>query len=99
MTENITPCAFWDAPREEPTRVRRDTAALIVAASNDPRTPYRGSVALHGMLPSSRLVTLEGAFQHTSFGVYGNACVDDSVNTYLATGRLPGKDRTCAKQS
>ncbi|MFD7584788.1 alpha/beta hydrolase [Kitasatospora sp. NPDC059811] len=97
MTENITPCAFWDAPREEPTQVRRDTAALLVAASGDPRTPYRGSVALHGMLPSSRLVTLDGAFQHTGFGVYGNACVDDSVNTYLATGRLPGKDRTCAK--
>ncbi|MFJ3216727.1 alpha/beta hydrolase [Kitasatospora sp. NPDC086801] len=97
MTDDITPCAFWDAPREEPTRVRRDTAALIVAASGDPRTPYPGSVALHGMLPGSRLVTLDGAFQHATFGVYGNACVDDSVNAYLATGRLPGTDRTCVK--
>ncbi|MFJ5025774.1 alpha/beta hydrolase, partial [Streptomyces goshikiensis] len=29
----------------------------------------------------------------------GNACVDDHVNRYLATGKLPVRDRTCVKQA
>ncbi|MCX4775518.1 alpha/beta hydrolase [Streptomyces sp. NBC_01264] len=99
LTNNINPCAFWDSPREEPTRVRRDAAALIVAATGDPRTTYKGSVELHRQLPSSRMVTLEGANRHALFGRYGNACVDDQVNRYLATGKLPSRDRICVKQA
>ncbi|APU44179.1 hydrolase [Streptomyces sp. NRRL F-4428] len=95
FTNNIGPCAFWDRPREEPTRVRRDVPALIVAATGDPRTTYRSSVRLHRQLPSSKLVTLEGANRHGLYGEYGNACVDDAVNAYLASGRLPKQDRTC----
>ncbi|UQX05427.1 alpha/beta hydrolase [Streptomyces sp. RerS4] len=98
MSNNITPCAFWDRPREEPTQVRRDVPALIVAATGDPRTTYKSSVALRGLLPSSRLVTLENANRHALFGLYGNTCVDDAVNDYLATGTLPTKDRTCSRQ-
>ncbi|MFD5000835.1 alpha/beta hydrolase [Streptomyces buecherae] len=98
MANNVNPCAFWpDMPREAPVRVERDTPALIVAATGDPRTSYQGSKALRGMLPSSRLLTLEGANHHGVFGEYGNACVDDQVNAYLRTGRLPGSDVTCQK--
>ncbi|MFF4430082.1 alpha/beta hydrolase [Streptomyces sp. NPDC001513] len=99
LTRNINPCAFWDRPREEPTRVRHDAAALIVAATGDPRTTYKGSVELRRQLPSSRLITLEGANRHALYGSYGNTCVDDQVNRYLATGKLPAKDRTCAKET
>ncbi|MFJ2738200.1 alpha/beta hydrolase [Streptomyces sp. NPDC087440] len=98
MTHNIGPCAFWDRPRERPTRVRHDAPALIVAATGDPRTTYRSSVALHDLLPSSRLVTLRGANRHGLFGRYGSTCVDDEVNRYLATGRLPVQDPTCVKE-
>ncbi|MFF8711515.1 alpha/beta hydrolase [Streptomyces sp. NPDC015184] len=97
MTENITPCAFWDRPREEPTQVRHDAPALIVAATGDPRTTYRSSFKLHRELPSSRLITLAGANRHGIYGDYGNACVDNRVNRYLATGKLPTKDLTCVK--
>ncbi|MEV7292470.1 alpha/beta hydrolase [Streptomyces microflavus] len=97
LTENIGPCAFWNAPRENPTRVRHDAPALIVAATGDPRTTYRSSVTLHDQLPSSRLLTLKGANRHAVYGEYGNACVDTKVNRYLATGRLPGKDEVCVK--
>ncbi|MEU4126020.1 alpha/beta hydrolase [Streptomyces virginiae] len=99
LTNNINPCAFWDRPREERTRVRRDAAVLIVAATGDPRTTYRSSVGLHGLLPSSRLITLEDANRHGLYGEYGNACVDDRVNAYLATGKLPEEDRTCGAAS
>ncbi|MEU6922561.1 alpha/beta hydrolase [Streptomyces sp. NPDC046631] len=99
LTNNIGPCAFWDRPREKPTQVRHDTPALIVAATGDPRTPYTGSVALHNLLPSSKLLTLRGASRHAIYGQYGNACVDHQVNRYLATGKLPARDRTCVKPS
>ncbi|MBD0672639.1 alpha/beta hydrolase [Streptomyces sp. CBMA156] len=98
LLDNISPCAFWDAPREAPTQVRRDARALILSATGDPRTPYSGGVALHEMLPSSRLLTLQGANQHQLYGIYGNACVDDTVNAYLASGRLPDTDPTCTRQ-
>ncbi|MEU7136617.1 alpha/beta hydrolase [Streptomyces sp. NPDC046261] len=99
VTNNITPCAFWDRPSEEPTRVRQDAPVLMVGATGDPRTDYEGTVALHGMLPSSKLITLKGANRHGIYGEYGNACVDDQVNAYLATGRLPATDRTCVKRA
>ncbi|MFI8963873.1 alpha/beta hydrolase [Streptomyces sp. NPDC053493] len=95
---NINACAFWDAPRERPTQVRHDVPAMIVAATGDPRTVYPGSVALHDMLPSSRMVTLRGANTHGLYGFYGNACVDDAVTAYLGSGRLPRTDLTCDKQ-
>ncbi|MGW1177812.1 alpha/beta fold hydrolase [Kitasatospora sp. NPDC002543] len=96
LAENITPCAFWDSPREAPVRVRRDAPALIVASTGDPRVPYTDSTALHDRLPGSRLLTLAGANQHANYGVHGSSCVDTAVNAYLATGRLPARDRTCA---
>ncbi|MBT2898366.1 alpha/beta hydrolase [Streptomyces sp. McG3] len=97
LTENIGPCAFWDAPREAPTRIEHDARALLVAATGDPRTTYRSTTTLHGRLPGSRLLTLENANRHALYGEYGNACVDNEVNRYLATGRLPKKDETCVK--
>ncbi|MFH9419268.1 alpha/beta hydrolase [Streptomyces sp. NPDC017529] len=98
LVNNIGPCAFWDRPREEPTQVRHDASALIVAATGDPRTTYRSSRDLHGLLPGSRLLTLKGAKRHGIYGAYGNACVDAKVNRYLATGELPAGDETCVKQ-
>ncbi|MEU1312451.1 alpha/beta hydrolase [Streptomyces cinnamoneus] len=97
VTNNIGPCAFWDRPREAPTQVKHDARALIVSATGDPRTPHKGAVALHGLLPSSRLLTLEGANRHAIYGLYENACVDNKVNHYLATGELPPRNQTCSK--
>ncbi|MER5727183.1 alpha/beta hydrolase [Streptomyces sp. NPDC002138] len=99
LSNNIGPCAFWDRPREEPTRISGDAPMMIVAATGDPRTTYQSSRRLHAQLPGSRLVTLEGANRHALYGLYDNTCVDREVNTYLATGRLPSKDRTCVKQA
>ncbi|MGX7757231.1 alpha/beta fold hydrolase [Streptomyces angustmyceticus] len=99
LTRNIGPCAFWDRPREAPTKVHRDAPALIVAATGDPRATYKSSRALHALLPSSKLLTLKGAHRHGLYGEYGNACVDGEVNRYLATGKLPENDLTCVKRA
>ncbi|MEU2356243.1 alpha/beta hydrolase [Streptomyces misionensis] len=97
VTDNINPCAFWDAPRERPTTIRADLPALLVNATGDPRTVYPGAEAVHRNWPSSRLVTLRDADQHAVFGVFGSSCVDDAVNAYLAGGRTPATDLTCPR--
>lgn len=51
------------------------------------------------MWPSSRLLTLRGADQHAAYGVFGNTCVDATVNTHLATGHLPDRDVTCDRST
>ncbi|MEU6989638.1 alpha/beta hydrolase [Streptomyces sp. NPDC046465] len=99
VNNNIGPCAFWDRPQERPTQVEHDAKALIVSATGDPRTPHKGAVALHGLLPSSKLITVKGANRHAVYGLYENACVDNQVNRYLATGKLPAADRTCSRKS
>lgn len=99
VTHNLNPCAFWDRPRERPTRIRGDLPALLVNATGDPRTYYDGAEALRDRWPSSRLVTLNGADQHGVYGIYGSACVDDAVNAYLARGRLPVRDIDCTARA
>ncbi|MFF2902283.1 alpha/beta hydrolase [Streptomyces sp. NPDC057966] len=95
LAGNITPCEFWDRPVEAPTVLDNDVPALLVNATDDPRTLYAGAEAMHEQWPSSRLLTVKGARQHGLYGEYGNACVDQRVNAYLRTGRLPAHDPTC----
>ncbi|WP_405683451.1 alpha/beta hydrolase [Streptomyces sp. NBC_00057] len=95
LANNITPCEFWDRPAEAPTVLDNDVPALLVAATGDPRTVYAGAEAMREQWPSSRLLAVEGARQHGLYGEYGNACVDERVNAYLRTGRLPAHDLTC----
>lgn len=58
-TSNIWPCAFRPKPpREQPTRITSRAAALIVPATGDIATTYRGARALHRLMTGSRLLTL-----------------------------------------
>ncbi|SFX78963.1 alpha/beta hydrolase [Streptomyces atratus] len=95
LANNITPCEFWDRPAEAPTVLGNDVPALLVNATGDPRTLYAGAEAMREQWSSSRLLTVEGARQHGLYGEYGNACVDERINAYLRTGRLPAHDLTC----
>ncbi|GGJ79369.1 hypothetical protein GCM10011583_08680 [Streptomyces camponoticapitis] len=97
VTNNIDPCAFWPAPHEPPTSVTNGAPALIVSATGDTATTYRGSRAMHRLLTGSRLLTVRGVIGHGMYGEYGNACVDAEVNTYLKSGDLPAEDPTCRR--
>ncbi|MFH8292883.1 alpha/beta hydrolase [Streptomyces sp. NPDC018059] len=94
LTHNITACEFWDRPAEAPTVVDNDVPALLVNATGDTRTTYSGARQVRKQWSRSRLITVP-ANQHGVYGDYGNACVDGQVNAYLATGKLPGRDRIC----
>ncbi|MFC9976467.1 alpha/beta hydrolase [Spirillospora sp. NPDC127200] len=99
LAHNLNPCAFWPVkPREKPTEIGARLPALLVAATGDTRTPYPGTRVLNGLLKGSRLVTLRGADVHSPYQAgYGDACVDDAVNRYQVTGRLPARDVVCGK--
>ncbi|GAB3401676.1 alpha/beta hydrolase [Flindersiella endophytica] len=98
VVNNLNPCEFWpDAPREQPTRVRAHVPSLIVAATGDPRTIYANAGALQRKLSGSRVVTIPNANHHGVYGEYGNACTDETVNAYLASGHLPKRDVTCPR--
>ncbi|MBY8858507.1 alpha/beta hydrolase [Nocardia sp. CA2R105] len=95
FANNIEPCAYWPRPAEPATVVRNDVPALIIQATDDPRTPYQNGVHLHRAMPATRLVTLQNVRIHMTFRPQLSRCVDDAINTYLDTGTRPSADLTC----
>ncbi|MFE5888324.1 alpha/beta hydrolase [Streptomyces sp. NPDC056462] len=92
------PCAYWQAPRQEPLDVRTGRGELppilILAAERDAATPYDGALEMHRRLSGSVLVTERDSGTH---GIaYGpNACVNGHVDAYLLEGRLPARRAAC----
>jgi pimeloyl-ACP methyl ester carboxylesterase len=86
-------CAFW--PVHGPARPLAIKGAglppiLMLQGSLDAATPYRGAQAAHKLLPSARMVVVEGSGNHgQSLSDPPNLCVNNYLNAYLATGALP----------
>ncbi|MFF3314426.1 alpha/beta hydrolase [Streptomyces sp. NPDC003035] len=87
------PCAFWPVDSLTPPDVSNDEVppVLILQATDDAATPYEGGVALHRMVAGSSLVVEEGGGNH-GVTLAGNACMDEHLAAYLATGRVPRGD-------
>jgi pimeloyl-ACP methyl ester carboxylesterase len=66
---------------------------LIVGTTNDPATPYDGALDLQRRIARSRVLT----FDSTEHGAYGRGvpCIDDAVDRYLLTTRLPRAGTRC----
>jgi hypothetical protein len=74
---------------------------LMLQGTLDAATPYAGAQVAHSLLPSARMVVVEGGGNHgQSLADPPNACVNGYLNRYLATGALPDKpgpvNATCA---
>ena len=86
-------CAFW--PVTGPAKPFQVDGAqlppvLMLQGTLDPATPYAGAQDAHRLLPSARMVVVEGGGNHgQSFEQPPNACVQNYLNAYLATGALP----------
>jgi pimeloyl-ACP methyl ester carboxylesterase len=86
-------CAFW--PVHGPARPLRIKGAglppiLMIQGSLDAATPYRGAQIAHKLLPSARMVVVEGGGNHgQSLSLPANLCVNNYLNAYLASGRVP----------
>jgi len=86
-------CAFW--PVKAPAHPMQITGRglpgiLMLQGTLDPATPYAGALQAHRLLPSSRIVVVQGGGNHgQSLSFPANTCVDGYLNRYLATGTLP----------
>ncbi len=86
-------CAFW--PVHGPAQPMAINGAglppiLMIQGSLDAATPYQGAQAAHKLLPSARMVVVEGGGNHgQSLQQPPNLCVNNYLNDYLATGALP----------
>ncbi len=97
------PCQFWAAPAHTPIRIdgSKVTSALLIDETLDAATPYSGSLEVRRLFPTSSLIALPGGSSRANL-LYGDACLDDQIAAYLATGTLPhrkagdGADTTCA---
>ncbi len=91
-----TGCTGWPFP---PTGERGPISAdgssdiLVLGTTNDPATPYMWAQSLASHLQHGHLVTYHGE-GHTAYNK-GNACVDDTVDTYFVSGTVPARDPDC----
>ncbi|HEX5951389.1 MAG TPA: alpha/beta hydrolase [Actinomycetota bacterium] len=85
------PCVFWGAPAGTPVAVEGDaTPMLLISETLDAATPYEGSLYVRSVFPNSVLIAEPGGTTHAG-SLYGNACVDDRIAAFLATGELPAR--------
>jgi len=97
-------CAFW--PVRGPARPLRIDGAglppiLMLQGTLDAATPYAGAQDAHKLLPSARMVVVEGGGDHgQSLQSPSDSCVQNYLNSYLATGAVPERpglvNATCA---
>jgi pimeloyl-ACP methyl ester carboxylesterase len=86
-------CAFW--PVQGPAKPLQITGVglpgiLMLQGTLDPATPYAGAQDAHKLLPSARMVVVEGGGNHgQSLEQPSNSCVQGYLNAYLASGALP----------
>jgi len=97
-------CAFWPVSGPaEPFKVNgaKLPPVLMLQGTLDAATPYAGAQNAHKLLPTARMVVVEGGGNHgQSLESPADSCVDSYLNNYLADGTVPGKsglvNATCA---
>jgi pimeloyl-ACP methyl ester carboxylesterase len=86
-------CAFWPVRGPaEPLQINGYglPGILMLQGTLDPATPYAGAQDAHKLLPSARMVVVEGGGNHgQSLSQPPDNCVQGYLNDYLATGALP----------
>lgn len=97
-----SPCLYWGGTAHRPVTIngRATKSALLIDETLDAATPYAGSVEVRKLYPHSSLIAEPGGTTHAD-SLFGDACVDDKVASYLKTGHRParrhgnGPDATC----
>jgi pimeloyl-ACP methyl ester carboxylesterase len=86
-------CAFW--PVQAPAKPFQVDGAklppiLMLQGTLDAATPYPGAQNAHKLLPTARMVVVEGGGTHgQSLEIPPNNCVSGYLNGYLSTGAVP----------
>jgi pimeloyl-ACP methyl ester carboxylesterase len=86
-------CAFWPVTGPaKPLRIKGQglPPILMLQGTLDAATPYPGAQEAHKLLPSARMVVVEGGGNHgQSLEEPSNTCVQNYLNSYLNTGSVP----------
>jgi pimeloyl-ACP methyl ester carboxylesterase len=86
-------CAFWPVKGPaQPIRIRGEglPGILLLQGTLDAATPYAGAQDAHKVLPTARMVVVQGGGNHGQSLTYpANSCVMNYLNNYLSTGALP----------
>jgi pimeloyl-ACP methyl ester carboxylesterase len=96
------PCLYWPAKAQQPVKVdgSKVKSVLFVGTTLDAATPFEGSLEARRLFPHSALLAEQNQTTHAN-SLNGNACIDDTIADYLATGKLPQRrsgdrpDKTC----
>ncbi len=96
------PCRDWagETGRPVPVSGAKAPPILLLSETLDAATPFSGSLEVRKRFPRSALIEGVGGTTHAG-SLFGNACVDDTIADYLATGALPRRlkanrsDRRC----
>ena len=86
-------CAYWPVRgAATPMQIKGSglPGILMIQGTLDAATPYAGAQRAHRLLPTARMVVVEGGGNHgQSLDDPPNTCVDGYLNRYLGTGALP----------
>ncbi|WP_020499091.1 alpha/beta hydrolase [Sciscionella marina] len=97
---NIQPCAFWPNPAEPPVHIgdRGPSNVLMVQNLRDPVTPLAGARQLRRAFGHrARMITADQG-GHGVYLLNHNNCANNTVTTFLTTGRRPAHDHTCTAE-
>jgi pimeloyl-ACP methyl ester carboxylesterase len=86
------PCRHWPAKPGTPVEVdgKGVPSVLMIDETLDAATPFPGSLEVRSRFPGAVLIAEPGGTSH-AVTPSGNACVDDKIAAYLATGALPAR--------
>ena len=100
MMEGVDVCSLWPYhPKANPGPYKAKGSApiVVIGTKYDPATPYQWAQTLHKTLSNSVLLTWEGD-GHTAYGKAGS-CLNDPVDDYLLTGKVPQDGLVCPASS
>lgn len=98
-TANISACAYWAPPKEQPVRItgHGPSNVLMVQNDRDPATPSVNALKLRKAFGErARMVTADQGGHGVYLGL--NQCANTAVTNFLATGERPARDVHCAAQ-
>lgn len=85
------PCAYWKFHASRPVNVTGNkvrTPILMIGETYDAATPFPGSLVVRKLFPTASLIEGLGGSTHAG-SLSGIACTDDTIATYLLTGKVP----------
>ncbi|MFF4499750.1 alpha/beta hydrolase [Streptomyces sp. NPDC001401] len=91
-------CAAWPwQPKESPVRItdRGPSNVLLVQNKRDVATPLSGALKLRAALGRRAVMVTVNSTGHEAYLENGNACGDETVSRFLATGERPRRDVYC----